>query len=93
MARNLDTRRAVVPTGELPDEWTIGDRRAVGDAPADAVDPPLGWTRTQQVRRRVLNVQLARLAFRLGDTDLAALDAAARTVRLASRLERNELTW
>ena len=51
------------------------------------------WGRTQQVRRRVLHVQLARLAARVGDTDLAARDAAARTLRLASRLEHDELAW
>ena len=65
------------------------DRAAA--APADrGLD---GWGRTQQVRRRVLRAQLARLAGRVGDTDLAARDAAARTLRLASRLERNELAW
>ena len=43
------------------------------------------------VRRRVLIAQLARLAERAVDTNPAALDAAARGVRLASRLEHNEL--
>jgi hypothetical protein len=45
------------------------------------------------VRRRVLDVQLARLSHRVGDADFAALDAAARVARLTSRLERDELEW
>ena len=49
--------------------------------------------RRYQVRRRVLDVQLARLACRLAGTDVAARDAAARTLSLVSRLERNELEW
>jgi len=52
-----------------------------------------GWSRTQQKRRRVLNMQLDRLACRAGDDNPAARDAAARAVRLIARLERNDLDW
>jgi hypothetical protein len=52
-----------------------------------------GWGRTQEVRRRVLDVQLARLADRISGPDMVARDAGARSVRLASRMERDELGW
>jgi hypothetical protein len=52
-----------------------------------------GRWRIQQVRRRVLNLQLDRLACRAGDDNPAARDAAGRTVRLIARLERNDLDW
>jgi hypothetical protein len=58
-----------------------------------AVALPSGWERTEEVRRRVLIAQLERLAERVVDTDPVSLDAAARRVRLASRLKHNELAW
>jgi hypothetical protein len=64
-----------------------------GSVGQEAVELLTDWGRTYRVRRRVLDVQLARLSFRLGGRDLAARDAAARTVTLTSRLERNELAW
>ncbi|WP_409329104.1 hypothetical protein [Trujillonella humicola] len=49
--------------------------------------------RARQMRRRVLTLQLSRLAGRAGAADAAARDAASRAVRVASRLERDELYW
>jgi hypothetical protein len=81
----------------VDDIEAIAPARAVGGAEG-AVAPQAaeflaGWGRTREVRRRVLDTQLVRLAARVGGTDRIARDAAARSVRLASRLEHNELAW
>jgi hypothetical protein len=76
-------RRACPPACDVPEG---------ADAP-QAAALHSGWDRTEEVRRRVLIAQLARLAERVVDTDPASLDAAARRVRLASRLKHNELAW
>ena len=69
-----------------------GDAADVSDGLRTAAFPS-DRGRTEAVRRRVLLAQLARLAERAVGTNPAALDAAARGVRLALRLERNQLAW
>jgi hypothetical protein len=76
-------RRARPPACDVPEG---------ADAAATAALPP-GCEHTEEVRRRVLIAQLERLAERVVDTDPVSLDAAARGVRLASRLEHNDLAW
>jgi hypothetical protein len=78
--------------GPLPPDSSWGDAADVSDVLHMAADPS-SRNRTEAVRRRVLVAQLARLAERAVDTDPASLDAAARCVRLASRLEHNDLAW
>ncbi len=48
---------------------------------------------TRQVRRRVLDAQLARLAGRADGATLTGRDAAARVLRLSARLERGDFGW
>jgi hypothetical protein len=69
-----------------------GDAADLSDALPPAADP-CSRMRTEAVRRRVLVAQLARLTERAVDTDPAALDAADRCVRLAARLEQDDLAW
>ncbi|WP_448625001.1 hypothetical protein [Geodermatophilus sp. URMC 64] len=85
--------KIVVPDNQFSDS---GGRRAPEQAPdtvlgnADALS---SGGRTLRARRRVLTAQLGRLGARVGDTDLAARDAADRARRLTSRLERGDLDW
>jgi hypothetical protein len=78
--------------GPRPPDSSCGHATDVSDEVHTAADPR-SRNRTQAVRRRVLVAQLARLAERAADTDPASLDAAARCVRLASRLEHDDLAW
>jgi len=58
-----------------------------------AAGEPSGRKRIEVVRRRVLIAQLDRLTERAVNSDPASRDAAARAVRLAARLEHDELEW
>jgi hypothetical protein len=50
-------------------------------------------SRTRQVRRRMLEVQLKRLLARVDYGTAADCDAAARAVRLLSRLKHDDIDW
>ena len=66
------------------------------DVPGDRVRTAellAGPARTRAVRRRVLDAQLARLVLRGGDVGPAARDAAVRAIRVAARLEHDQLEW
>jgi hypothetical protein len=59
----------------------------------DRISQAAAWDRTRRVRRRILTVQLQRLAHRASAPDAVGRDAAARALRLASRLELEDMRW
>ncbi len=56
-------------------------------------EPLTGEEHTHQVRRRILDAQLTRLAGRVDTSTLIGRDAAARVLRLGARLDRGDLGW
>ena len=88
-----DDHRSERGSGSCHKPWSDARDSAEVSAVLQTAAAPSGRERMEVVRRRVLTAQLARLTERAVSTDLASRDAAARAVRVAARLEHNELDW